>query len=126
MAGAGRPPEPGTGAGERRRAVSYRIAPGVELVEGRTGPALLAWSPLRLVTLNAGLTRILRAGGDIVPGSPAAARALGALHRRGMLVREPRPGPAAGPLPTVSVIVPVMDRADALRRCLESVQRLHY
>ena len=106
--------------------MSYRIAPGVELVEGRTGPALLAWSPLRLVTLNAGLTRLLRAGGDIVPGSPAAARALDALHRRGMLVREPRPGLAAGPLPTVSVIVPVMDRADELRRCLESVQRLRY
>jgi mycofactocin glycosyltransferase len=105
--------------------VSYRIAPGVELVEARSGPAVLAWSPLRLVTVNAGLAKLLGAGGDIVPRSPAAARALDALHRRGMLVHEPH-GPATEPLPRVSVIVPVKDRAEELRRCLESVRRLDY
>ncbi len=106
--------------------MSYRIAPGVELVEARSGPALLACMPLRLVTLNAGLAKLLRGGGEIVPGSPAAARALEALHRRGMLVREPQPGPATGRLPCVSVIIPVKDRAEELRRCLQSVQRLQY
>jgi mycofactocin system glycosyltransferase len=106
--------------------VSYRTAAGVELVEARSGPALLGWSPLRLVTLNAPLAKLLRAGGDIVPGSAAAAKALDALHRKGLLVREPTPGPPAGPLPSVSVVIPVKDRAEELRRCLESVQRLRY
>jgi mycofactocin glycosyltransferase len=104
--------------------VSYHIAPGVELVEARSGPALLAWTPLRLVTVNAALAMLLHGRRDIVPSSPAAARAIEALHRRGMLVREPRP--AAGLPPRVSVIVPVRDRAGALRRCLESVQRVRY
>ncbi len=106
--------------------MSYRIAPGIELVEARSGPALLAWSPLRLVTVNDGLMRLLRGDGEIVPRSPAGARALDALHRRGMLVREPQPGPATGLPPLVSVIIPVKDRAEELRRCLESVQRLRY
>ena len=106
--------------------MSYRIAPGVELVEARSGTALLSCTPLRLVTVSAGLADLLRAGGDIVPRSPAAARALDALQRRGMLVREPQAGPPAGLLPCVSVIIPVMDRAAELRRCLESVARLQY
>ncbi len=108
------------------RAVSYRIAPGVELVEARSGQALLGWTPLRLVTLNAPLAKLLSGGGDIVPGSPAAARALDALHRKALLAREPRPGPVTAQLPSVSVVIPVKDRAEELRRCLESVQRLRY
>ncbi len=106
--------------------MSYRIAPGVELVQARSGPALLAWSPLRLVTVNDGLMKLLRGGAEIVPRSPAATRVLDALHRRGMLVREARPGSATGLTPFVSIIIPVKDRANELRRCLESVQRLRY
>ncbi len=121
-----RPPDPRGGARERRPGGSYRIAPGVELAEARSGPALLAWTPLHLVTLNAALAKLLRGSEDIVPKSPAAARALDALHRRGLLVREPRPGTATGRLPLVSVVIPVKDRAEELRRCLESVQRLQY
>jgi mycofactocin system glycosyltransferase len=105
--------------------VSFRIAPGVEIVATRSGPTLIAWSPLRLVTINAGLAKLLDARGDIVPTSPAAARALDALHRRGLLERAPEE-PVAGPLPRVSVIVPVKDRAEELRRCLESTRRLDY
>ena len=106
--------------------MSYRIAPGVDVVEAHSGPALLAWNPLRLVTVNAALAKLLRGAGDIVPRSPAAARAVDALHRRGMLVREPQSEPANGPLPFVSVIIPVKDRAEELRRCLASVQRVEY
>ena len=106
--------------------MSYRISPGVELVEARSGPALLAWTPLRLVTLNAGLAALVRGGRGIVPGSPAAARALDALQRRGMLEREPGPRTDPARLPRVSVIVPVKDRAEELRRCLESLHRLAY
>ena len=47
--------------------MSYRIAPGVDVVEAHSGPALLAWNPLRLVTVNAALAKLLRGAGDIVP-----------------------------------------------------------
>ncbi len=105
--------------------MSYRYAPGVEFVAARSGPALLGWSPLRLVTLNAPLAKLVRGGGDIVPETSAAARALDALLRKGVLAREPSLGNAAE-LPSVTIVVPVKDRAEELRRCLESVQRLHY
>lgn len=103
----------------------YRIAPGVEWVEASTGPALLAWRPLRLVTVNGALAGLLQGGGDIVPSTPAATRALDALRRKGMLVRSAAPG-AAARYPSVTVIVPVRDRAGPLRRCLESLRRLRY
>lgn len=106
--------------------MSYRIAPGVDLVEARSGPALLGSSPLRLVRVNAALANLLRGGGDLVPSSQAAARAMDALHRRGMLVREARSAPTADAPRSVSVIIPVKDRAEELRRCLESVRGLQY
>jgi mycofactocin system glycosyltransferase len=106
--------------------MTYRIAPGVALVEARNGPALLSSVPLRLVTLNGPLAELLRGRGGTAPRSPASARALEALHRRGMLVRDLPVVPAPGALPRVSVVVPVRDRAEALRRCLLSVNRLQY
>ncbi len=106
--------------------MSYRIAPGVEFVEARSGAALLSCAPLRLVTVNAAMATLLRAGRDIVPRSPAAARALDALHRRGMLVHDPEAVPPTDLLPSVSVVIPVKDRAAELRRCLESLERLQY
>jgi mycofactocin glycosyltransferase len=106
--------------------VSYRLAPGVELVDARSGPALLTWSPLRVVTINAALGRLLRGAAVVVPESPAAARALDALRERGMVVREPRQGPASGSLPWVSVVIPVKDRAEELRRCLASLRAVRY
>ena len=117
-----------TGAGQaaERSAELYRIAPGVELVDARSGPALLCWSPLRLVRVNEALAKLLRAGEDIVPRSPGAARALAALQQRGVLEREPLPGSPAERLPSVTIVIPVKDRAEELRRCLASVQRLLY
>lgn len=117
-----------TGAGQAVESCpeAYRIAPGVELVEARSGPALLCWSPLRLVKVNDALAKLLRGSEDIVPRSPAAAKALRALQQRGVLEREPLPGTPVDGLPSVSVVVPVKDRAGELRRCLESVQRLTY
>ncbi len=107
-------------------APAFRLRPGVELVEARSGPALLSWSPLRLVRVNDVLAKLLRAAVDVVPRSRADARALAALERRGVLEREPRLGAPEDRLPSVSVVIPVKDRAHALRRCLESLQRLRY
>lgn len=104
----------------------YRLAPSVRRVQVRAGPALLSSSPLRLVRLNAALASVLDGGGDLIPRSAAEARALEALHQKGLLSREDGPELPAERLPTVSVVVPVMDRADELRRCIESLKRVRY
>jgi mycofactocin system glycosyltransferase len=106
--------------------VIYRVAAGVERVEVRGGPALLSSTPLRVVRLNVALASLLDAGGDLVPRSAGEARALEALHRKGLLSCEEGPELPVDRLPTVSVVVPVKDRADELRRCLESLGRVRY
>jgi mycofactocin system glycosyltransferase len=106
--------------------VSYRLASGVELVEARGGPALFTWTPLRLVRVNAALAEILEGSGDLVPRSSGEARALESLLERGFLAYEPSPGGPGGRPPTVSVVIPVKDRAEELRRCLESLKRVRY
>lgn len=106
--------------------MTYRLAPGVERVEVRGGAALLARTPLRLVRLNGALAELLRAGEGLAPQSSAEARVLDALLEKGLLIRERGAGPAAVRLPFVSVVIPVMDRAEELRRCLESIGRVRY
>ncbi|OFX25244.1 MAG: mycofactocin system glycosyltransferase [Anaeromyxobacter sp. RBG_16_69_14] len=106
--------------------MSYRLASGVELVEARGGPALFTWTPLRLVRVNTALAGLLEGGGDLVPRSSGEARALEALLERGFLAYEPTPSGPGGRSPTVSVVIPVKDRAEELRRCLESLTRVRY
>ena len=106
--------------------MSYRVASGVELVEVRGGPALLTWTPLRLVRVNAPLANLLKGGGDLVPRSSGEARVMDALLERGYMAYEPNPGRPDGGLPSVSVVIPVKDRAEELRRCLESLKRVRY
>ncbi len=106
--------------------MSYRLASGVELVEGRGGPALLTWTPLRLVRINAPLAKLLNSGKDLVPRSSGEARILDALLERGLLVLEPSAGRPVSRFPPVSVVIPVKDRAEELRRCLESLKRVRY
>ncbi len=104
----------------------YRLAEGVERVEVRGGPALLAQSPLRLVRLNAALAELLARPGELVARSPGEARALDVLFQKCLLIRESGVAKPQQPLPSISIIIPVKDRADELRRCLESLARLEY
>jgi mycofactocin system glycosyltransferase len=106
--------------------MGYRLAEGVERVEARGGPALLGQTPLRLVRLNAALAELIARPGELVARSPGEARALEALFRKGLLVRESGTELPAQPLPSISVVIPVKDRADELRRCLESLARIRY
>ncbi len=104
----------------------YRLVPGVARVQVRGGPALLSSTPLRVVRLNAALASILDGGGELVPRSAGEARAFEALHEKGLLSREDGPELPVERSPTVSVVVPVKDRADELRRCLQSLARVRY
>jgi mycofactocin system glycosyltransferase len=105
---------------------SYRLARGVARVEVRGGAALLSRTPLRLVRVSAAFAARLDAGGPVAARSPAEARALEALSERGLLARVSDEGALPARLPTVSVVVPVKDRADELRRCIESLRRVRY
>jgi mycofactocin system glycosyltransferase len=106
--------------------VRYRLASGAARVEVRGGPALLSRTPLRLVKVSASFAARLE-DGDVAPRSPAEARALEALLERGLVARVPERGAVpAERLPTVSVVVPVKDRAEELARCLASVRRVGY
>ncbi|BDG05574.1 mycofactocin biosynthesis glycosyltransferase MftF [Anaeromyxobacter oryzae] len=103
----------------------YRLASGVARVEVRGGPALLSRAPLRLVKVSAAFAERFDAG-ELVARTPTEARALDALFERGLLARVPDDALPADRLPTVSVVIPVKDRAEELRRCLESLRRVRY
>jgi mycofactocin system glycosyltransferase len=104
----------------------YRLAAGVALVTARGAPALLSRTPLRLVTVNAALARLLAAGGELRARSAAEARVLEALFEKGLLLRAGEPVLAPGDLPSVTVVIPVKDRAGELARCLASLGRVRY
>ena len=106
--------------------MTYRLASGVERIRVGDGPALLSRTPLRLVRLNASLAEVLERGENLRAQSPAEARILDDLTEKGLLVRQPGEAIPEDRLPAVSVIIPVKDRSDELRRCLESLARLRY
>jgi mycofactocin system glycosyltransferase len=106
--------------------MSYQLAAGVRRVQARGAPGLLSRTPLRLVTLHPVLAGLLAGEGDVAPRTPAEAAALEALCAKGLLVRTGAPAAAAERLPAVTVIVPVKDRAEELRRCLGSLRDLSY
>ncbi|GAB4259092.1 mycofactocin biosynthesis glycosyltransferase MftF [Deferrisoma sp.] len=106
----------------------YRIAPDVRLHEGPEGAYLVGLHPLRAVRINAVLHRLVGRcrGPGAEPMAPGEAEALEALTRRGFLERERAAGLPDAALPTVSVVIPVKDRAGELDRCLRSLGRLDY
>lgn len=106
----------------------YRLAEGISIEETADGGALVASRPLRLVRLNPSLLKLVRrmAQSPLAPASEAESKVLETLAKRGFVKRQwPELGPADS-LPTVSIVIPVKDRADELRDCLTSLQQLDY
>lgn len=108
--------------------MKYRTAPGVELVEREGGTFLMSRTPLALVRLNAPLIRLAEKAlaGAVTPVSDAEATVLAQLTLKGFLVRLKETTEGGGELPTISVVIPVLDRADELARCLESIGGVEY
>lgn len=106
--------------------MKYRLASDVARVEVRGGSGLLSRAPLRLVKVSAAFAARLDSG-EVVARSPAEARRLEALFERGLLARvADEVSLCPERLPFVSVVIPVKDRADELRRCIASLRRVRY
>lgn len=105
----------------------YRLATGIRIEETDEGGSLVAARPLRVARLNPSLLALVRRMQDdwLAPSSEAETKALEVLAKRGFVdKRWPRLEPDQ--LPSVSVIIPVKDRADDLRNCLNSLKELDY
>lgn len=108
--------------------MNYRLAAQVELVERDGEFLLVSRTPLRILKVNRSLAALFAGGCDgwITPDSPGVEKVLEQLVAKGFVERIRSSVPVGGTLPTVSVVIPVKDRADELRRCLESVGRIDY
>jgi len=108
--------------------MNYRLAAQVELVERDGDWLLVSRTPLRILKVNRSLAVLLAGGrdGSITPDSPGVEKLLGELAAKGFLERLRSSDHAGAYLPTISVVIPVKDRAEELRRCLESVGRIDY
>lgn len=108
--------------------MNYRTAPGVELVEREGGTFLMSRTPLALVRLNAPLVRLAKRAmaGPVAAAGDAEALVLEQLTLKGFLVRLQDAPQAGAELPSISVVIPVLDREDELARCLESIGRVEY
>ena len=106
--------------------MTFRLAPGVELRSSGAGRFLVSRRPVRAVRVNDALFRLLSREGAIRAEGPAEARALEALAGAGYLERQGSGAEEGWPIPSVTVIIPVMDRAEELGRCLRSLERVRY
>ena len=115
-------------------AARYVLPPGLDLIADAQGGVLLSLRPLLALRVNeqaVALLRMLREPHSIaelaaaLPGmTPVALAAfLDPLVRRRLLTRQPA---AMTVWPRVSIIVPAHGRAEATRRCVQSLLALDY
>jgi mycofactocin system glycosyltransferase len=98
----------------------WRLHPEVALLRARDGAVLLGGAPLRVLALSAAGARLV---GGWWRGEPVGVgEADRALARRLLDAGLAQPEPAGGPdADELTVIVPVRDRTDQLRRCLAAL-----
>lgn len=108
--------------------MNYRLAKGVELLERDNGFFLVAQAPLSVLRLNRSLKELIERvlEGALAPATPAEQEILEQLAAKGFLERREEAAMGAMEQPSVSIVIPVMDRADELSRCLASISRLNY
>jgi mycofactocin system glycosyltransferase len=108
--------------------MKYRMAQGVDLVEREGGSFLMASSPLTLVRLNTPLVVLAKRAmaGAIEAASAAEAQVLEQLALKGFLERLQEGAILTAILPSISIVIPVLDRAQELERCLDSIAQIDY
>ncbi len=106
----------------------YRLSRHVELVERGGENFLVTKTPLCVLRLNRSLTELVRRGmeGPLSAATAAEADVLEHLASKGFMERFRSAPDQPSELPTVSVVIPVKDRAEELKRCLASLATLSY
>lgn len=106
----------------------YNLSEGVTVEVSGESSFLFSQRPLRVVKLNEPLTRLLRNGknGRIEPRSEGELQVLEKLFNKGFLTRRYQPEGSPDAQLSVSIIIPVKDRAEELQRCLASLQKISY
>lgn len=106
----------------------YHLAPDVSLETTGPGDFLVAGRPLRLVKLNPSLLRLVRRmqSGAVEAATEAEKKVLETLVKKRFAIRRGQGLEDLQPLPRVSIIIPVKDRAEDLRLCLASLKQLAY
>ena len=108
--------------------MKYRAVQGIELVERDGAAFLMSKTPLTLLRLNGSLVTLVQRAmaGPVAAAGEAEARVLEQLAVKGFLTRLSDDAPPRAELPVVSIVIPVLDRAEELGRCLDSISRIDY
>ena len=108
--------------------MNYQSVPGIELVERDGATFLMARTPLTLLRLNGSLVSLVRRAmaGPVAAATEAEARVLEQLTHKGFLARLAEPAQKGADLPLISIVIPVLDRAGELGRCLHSIGAIDY
>jgi mycofactocin system glycosyltransferase len=108
--------------------MNYRLRDNVEVVEREGDYFLTSKKPLSVLRLNRSLVELLKrgTGNSVICASPVEQGIMEQLAAKGFVVRLSNTASQSAPLPEVSIIIPVMNRADELRRCLRSLKGLSY
>jgi mycofactocin glycosyltransferase len=106
----------------------YRLAKNVELVERDGDNFLVAKTPLCVLRLNRPLTDLVRRcmTGPLTVATAGEATVLEQLAAKGFVERQRGKESREATFPTVTVVIPVKDRAEELQRCLASIARVDY
>jgi mycofactocin system glycosyltransferase len=108
--------------------MNYRLRHNVELVERDGECFLMSKTPLCVLRLNRSLAALVGRGsnGGLIIPSETERGVMEQLTAKGFAERMRVELPQSSIFPSVSIVIPVMNRADELRRCLTSLSRLMY
>ena len=108
--------------------MNYRLAHNVELVERNGEHFLLSKTPLCVLRLNRCLADLISRGADrsLIAVTTSERGVMEQLATKGFIERVRGAFKQPDTFPGVSIVIPVMNRADELRRCLTSLTQLTY
>jgi mycofactocin system glycosyltransferase len=108
--------------------MNYRMAQDIELVERDGATYLMSAAPLALLRLNAPLIELARRAmaGQVAAAGAGEAKVLEQLALKGFMVRLQDEALPQSALPSISIVIPVLDRAEELARCLDSIAQVDY
>jgi mycofactocin system glycosyltransferase len=108
--------------------MNYRLRRGVDLLEKKEEFFLLSKNPLSMLRLNRSLADLVGRGlnGQTISASEKEAAVMEQLVTKGFVEQVWSAPNLSDNLPLVSIIIPVMDRAEEVRRCLNSLSLLSY